>query len=58
MVVYSSDYLMLLSYGDYEQAADRKDALNEIIDTQKNVYQSGITSIDSKYKKVLKIHDA
>lgn len=58
MVVYSSDYLMLLSYGDYEQAADRKDALNEIIDTQKNVYQSGITSTDSKYKKVLKIHDA
>lgn len=58
MVVYSSDYLMLLSYGDYEKAADRKDALNEIMDTQKNVYQSGITSTDSKYKKVLKIHDA
>lgn len=57
MVVYSSNYLMLLSYGDYEQAADRKAALDEIVDTQRNVYQSGITSTDSKYEKVLKIHD-
>ena len=58
MVVYSSNYLMLLSYGDYEQAVERKETLNEIVDTQRNVYQSGITSTDSKYEKVLKIHDA
>lgn len=56
-VLYSGQSLDVVTYDEYADGDIRKTALDEIINTAKNVYQSQISGEDDLYNKVLKIHD-
>lgn len=58
MVVYSDDWVFLLTYGAYREGSVRAEAFREISDTAQTVYCSGIQEKDSSYRKTRKIHDA
>lgn len=57
-VIYSESSIVVLSYNEYGNGTARLSALEEIIDTSRQVYQTKISAEDSRYQKVLKIHDA
>lgn len=56
-IIYSTNSITVLTYDVYADGAIRQSTLQEIIDTVRNVYQSQISSQDSRYEKVLKLHD-
>lgn len=56
-LVYGTGRMEVLTYNEYADGAIRHAALEEIIQTAQNVYQSKITSNDNNYEKVLKLHD-
>ena len=58
MVVYSTNGLIVLTYDAYRDGTARNAAFKEILDTMEQVYTAGIEEGDSRYQKVLKIHDA
>lgn len=49
--------ITILTYEAYQNGAVRRAAFEEIMETSKIVYESQITQEDSKYHKVLKLHD-
>lgn len=57
-VLYGSNSLVVLTYDEYRDGAVRQDALEEIVWTAQEVYQSVINVSDSNYQKIRKIHDA
>ena len=57
-VIYSTSWVGVLSYADYQNGEARQTALEEIMQTLEDVYTSQICSTDSNYRKILKIHDA
>lgn len=57
-ILYSDQTVTVLIYDAYREGKVRQEALNEILETVQSVYQSQIEASDSRYEKVLKIHDA
>lgn len=57
-IIYGTNKLVVLTYDEYANGAVRLAALEEITGTAQSVYQSCVSSWDSSYQKVLKIHDA
>lgn len=57
-MIYGTNKLVVLTYDEYANGAVRLAALEEITGTAQSVYQSHVSSSDSSYQKVLKIHDA
>lgn len=56
-VIYSDTTVTVLTYDRYSDGDVRRGALDEILNTVQEVYQSRIEASDSRYEKVLTLHD-